>query len=480
MPDIGTVVLWSLIAAWIVLGAISAAHAIMYKRDPRSATIWLFMSFVFPLIGPALYWRLGINRIERKASRRRGRRSRVFDAEGRTRSPFAKIDHNIVGHLEPLRKIADRVTRVPLLGGNRLTSLHNGEQAYPEMLAAIRAAEKNITLESYIFDWDDVGRQFADALGTAAGRGVRVHILLDGIGAVGSFSRIGRRLLKSEAKVASFFPFGLLPFGRVRLNLRNHRKIMVVDGKTGFTGGMNITAKHLISSGKPNRIEDMHFKVEGPVVAEMQEAFVEDWYLATDESLMSDDYFPDLEAAGETLCRGIISGPDENFEIIHWILKAAFTSAQRSVRILTPYFIPTSALTSAMAMAALRGVQITLVIPAVLDIPLVKYASDAHLWQLLEHGIRIYRRPEPFAHTKLMVVDDRWSLMGSANFDRRSFRLNFEFNLEAYDVELAQRLARGIDGVAGGLTPLTLREVDERPLWQRFRDGCVRLFSPYL
>jgi cardiolipin synthase len=211
----------------------------MYKRDPRSATIWLFMSFVFPLIGPALYWRLGINRIERRAIRRRRRRSRIFDAGKRTESAFTKIDHNIIGHLEPLRKIADRVTRVPLLGGNRVTPLHNGEQAYPEMLAAIRAAERNVTLESYIFDWDDMGRQFADALGAAAGRGVRVHVLMDGIGAVGSFSRIGRRMLKSQAKVASFFPVGL-PFGRVRLNLRNHRKILVVDGRVGFTGGMNI------------------------------------------------------------------------------------------------------------------------------------------------------------------------------------------------------------------------------------------------
>ena len=471
---------WLFIAAWIATGMVSAGHAIIYKRDPRSAAIWLFVSFVFPILGPWAYWGFGINRIERKAMKLRGRRARTFSVESRAASrPPGLSEDELIGHLRPLRNIADRVTRLPMVGGNKLTPLHNGEQLYPEMLAAIASAEKNVTLESYIFDWDDTGRRFAQALGEVARRGVKVHVLLDGIGAVGAVSRIGRMLLKSGAVVAAFFPLGL-PFGRFRINLRNHRKILVVDGKIGFTGGMNITSKHYVTGGKHNRIEDLHFKVEGPVVAQLQEAFVEDWYLAKDEALTDDEYFPEVTPCGDALCRAIISGPDENLEKIHWILLGALASAQRSVRIVTPYFVPTPTLTNAMVMAALRGVRITLVIPSVLDIPFVRWAMDAYLWQVLKYGISVYRRPPPFTHTKLMVVDERWLLVGSANLDRRSFRLNFEFNVEGYDRELAGELSGWIDELVRPLPPVTLEMVDSRSTLCRLRDGFVKLFSPYL
>lgn len=471
---------WLFVAAWLGFGCVSAAHAIMYKRDPRSAAIWLFISFVFPIFGPWLYWGFGINRIERRAMKRRRKRARVFGSVGREKAQAdAKAVSDGVGHLQPLRQIGDRVTRLPLLPGNKLTPLHNGEQAYPEMLNAISLAQKNVTIESYIFDWDDTGRRFARALGEAAQRGVKVHILLDGVGAVGVVSRIGRMLLKSKAEVAGFFPLGL-PLGRLRVNLRNHRKIMVVDGKIGFTGGMNISAKHYLGLNRPDRIEDLHFKVEGPVVSELQEAFVEDWYMATNKALTEDEYFPELEPCGDALCRAIISGPDENLEKIHWIIEGALAAAEHSVQIVTPYFIPTRALTSAMILAALRGVRITLIMPEELDIPLVRYATDAYLWQILEYGIGVYRRPAPFVHTKLMIVDEQWLLLGSANLDRRSFRLNFEFNVEAYDRKLAAEMSAWCAGLTEGLEPVSLEAVDSRSMLRRLRDGAVKLFSPYL
>lgn len=466
--------------AWLSLGALAGGHAIMYKRDARSAALWLFISFSFPFIGPWLYWVLGINRIERRAAKLlKGRERPLLQADDFGWSAIASPDSMPVGHLTALRSIADRVTRLPLLGGNRVQPLHNGEEAYPAMLAAIDASERSVTLASYIFDWDDVGRRFADALDAAAHRGVRVHVLVDGIGALGSFSRMGRRLLQSGAEVASFFPLRF-PLGRLRINLRNHRKILVVDGRVGFTGGMNISCRHLLANENPGRAEDLHFRIDGPVVAELQHAFCEDWLLAKGDTLVGADYFPSLVDAGPAQCRAIISGPDEDLQKIHWILLGALASAQQSVRMVTPYFVPSAALVGAIVMAALRGVRVTLVLPAVTDLPFMRWAADAYLWQLLEHGVQVVRRPPPFVHTKLLIVDERWLLLGSANIDHRSFRLNFELNVEVYDAELAMELSRWLDGVVATSLPVTLEDMDSRPGWKRLRDGWVKLFSSYL
>jgi len=476
----GSLILIVAVVVWLGLFAAAAGHAVMYKRDPRSAAIWSVVGFALPGVGPALYWAFGINRVERHAVKKLGRRERPFDPGhllGHEDPYQAHVE--AVGHLVSLRTIADRVARLPLLPGNALTPLHNGEQAYPRMLKAIGEAQRSITLASYIFDWDDVGREFAHALSGAAGRGVHVHLLVDGLGALRSFSRVGRRLLKSGAEVAAFFPLRF-PFGRFRLNLRNHRKILVADGRVGFTGGMNISERHLHDAQQPGRVEDLHFEVTGPVVAEMQHAFAEDWALSTAKVLRGEDYFPSLAPTGRAVCRGVSSGPDEDFESIHWMVQAAIASAQQSVCIVTPYFIPTSSLLTTMIMRALRGIDITLVLPSLVDLPYMRWAADAYLWQLLEHGIRVYRRPPPFVHTKLMLVDERWVLLGSANMDPRSFRLNFEFNIEAYEVTLARELSGWFSGLIADLQPVTLEEMDSRPRVRRLRDGLAKLASPFL
>ena len=471
---------WLYLAGWLVLGGWAGAHALMYKRDPRSTTIWLLVSFTFPFVGPWLYWRFGINRIERRKLHRLSRRAHglpppdfVFDPKHERQRDQA------VGHLANLRTVADRVTRMPLLPGNTVVPLHNGEQAYPRMLEAIASAERSVTLASYVFDWDDVGQDFTDALAAAADRGVRVHVLVDGIGGMGHFSRMGRRLLKSKAALASFFPLRF-PLGRIRLNLRNHRKTIAVDGRIGFTGGMNISARHLVKRTDRKSCVDLHFEVTGPVVAELQHVFVEDWALATGEVLSGDTFFSKLSETGPAHCRGIASGPDQDFENIHWILLAAFASAKESVRIMTPYFVPTASLVSSMATAALRGVKIKLILPSVVNHRFMRWAADAYLGEVLEWGIKVYRQPPPFVHTKLLIVDDRWVLLGSANLDPRSFRLNFEFNIEAYDTDIAGTLSAFFDTCVRKATSVTSKELNARPHWRKLRDGVVKLASPYL
>jgi len=469
-----------LTAAWLLLGAWSACHAVMYKREPRSAGIWVLLSFTLPLLGPWIYWVFGINRIERRVVRRLGRRERPFDPSPVTNVDVESLEQAcIVGPMRGIYRVAQRVTRLPLLPGNEITSLHGGEQAYPEMLEAIRSAERSVTLESYIFDWDDIGRSFVDALDDAAQRGVSVHVLVDGVGALGSFSRMGRLLLASGAEVASFFPLRF-PLGRLRINLRNHRKVLVVDGHTGFTGGMNISQRHVAGEAIPARAEDLHFKLRGPIVAELQHTFVEGWRVATRKLLSGERYFPTLEQVGHVLCRGVVSGPDEDFESIHIIIRAALAAAQEQAYLVTPYFVPTPSLISAMTIAGMRGVDVKLILPGTLDLPYVKWATDSYLWQLLEHGIEVYRMPPPFRHTKLMVVDDRWTFIGSANLDRRSFRLNFEFNVEAYDAAFATRMREVAETLLVGAERVTLEQMDSRPKWRRLRDGTAMLFSQYL
>ncbi len=464
---------------WLVLACASAIHAVMYKRDPKGAGLWLFAVFTFPIFGAWLYWTFGINRIERRAERRLGGRQKPFHPPEDVTPHTAVVDHVVSLELRTLRRVTDAVTRLPLLGGNHLEPLHNGEQAYPAMLDAIHSAKQSITLASYIFDWDKTGRSFVEALASAARRGVRVHVLLDGVGAVYSFSRTGRALIKAGAQVAAFFPLRF-PLGRLRLNLRNHRKILVVDGCIGFTGGMNISRRHMLKQMSLSRSEDLHFKVLGPVVAQMQQTFTEDWFLAKKTLLSGPDYFPELDAMGDSVCRGIISGPDENHEKIHLVLQGALASAERSVRIVTPYFVPSASIVSAMCMAKLRGVEVTLVLPSKVDLPYMRWAADAFLWQVLQHGVRVFLRKPPFVHTKLVIVDDQWFLLGSANIDRRSFRLNFEFNIEVYDEAMAGELGQWIDTLVKESEEVTLEDVDARPKWMRLRDGLVRLFAPYL
>jgi len=466
------------IAGWLLAGSVSAVHAIMYKRDPKSSGVWVLMSFALPLIGPWLYWVIGINRLERKAQRRRTRWDRHGSLPDHS-TPMTDADHAAVGHLESLRTMTNRVTRMPLLPGNLIEPLHNGEGAYPAMLGAIEQAQRTITLESYIFDRDEVGWKFIEAVRAAAARGVHVHVLLDGLGALGSSSRMSRSLMKTGARVAAFFPLRL-PLSQMRINLRNHRKILITDGHTGFTGGMNISQRHMLETHGRGLCEDLHFRVTGPVVAEMQQAFVEDWLLATGEALAGPDYFPPLSMTGKALARGIISGPDEDFEKIHWTLLAAFSAAQRTIRIATPYFAPTPAVIAAMTMAALRGVRITLMLPSVSDIFFMPWVATAYLEMFLEHGVRVYFRRPPFVHSKLLIVDERWMLLGSANIDPRSFRLNFEFNIESYDPELTSRLARWLDDIVPHSIEMTLDAVRARSGMRRFRDGLAKLFSPYL
>jgi cardiolipin synthase len=304
-----------------------------------------------------------------------------------------------------------------------------------------------------------------------------VRIIVDALGEKYSHPPVRALLAGSGVRVGRFLP--LRQGGH--LNLRNHRKLLLVDDGTAFTGGMNIAERHLLDSrGRQRSVADIHFLVQGPVVADMQRTFLEDWHFVTGE--MPEGAVPLVPPTpqGVALARAIADGPDLEFRTLHAVIMGALTSARRRILIMTPYFIPDRALLATMATAALRGVEVSLVLPACNNLPPVHWASRAYLWEILQQGVRVFYQPPPFVHSKLMVVDDLWSLVGSANLDPRSLRLNFEFNLEVYDGELADRLGAHISTAMAAGWEVTLADMDGRPLWERLRDGGAKLLSPYL
>lgn len=468
-----------LVAGFDFLAALLASiHALLHKRDPRAATLWLGLIWFLPVLGPILYLALGFNRIRRRAI-----------SLGVHKTISRSIPENLgesqpagAEHLQMLARVVGRVVAQPLTAGNQIQPLVNGDEAFPAMLAAIDSAKKSISLTTYIFDNDPSGNRFADALGHALKRGVAVRILIDAGGARYSWPPITRKLKRLQIPVAKFLPPSLLaPWRVATINLRNHRKILVADGQTAFTGGMNIRHGNVLGDRPRSPVQDLHFRVAGPVVTRLQEAFANDWAFTTGETLADSIWFPESNGeCGSVVARVITDGPDADYDKLRWTLLAALAEAQASVQILTPYFLPDPALITALNLAALRGVRVDVILPAKSNLPFVHWASRAMWWQVLERGCRVWLTPPPFDHSKLMIVDGHWVLLGSANWDARSLRLNFELTVECYGRDFADKMAEVIDKKLHGAREVTLAEVDARSYPSKLRDAMARLFSPYL
>lgn len=480
---------WVLPVALACAAAAASLHALLTKRDPRSALGWIAVSVIFPAFGPALYYVFGINRIRTRAKRlhsdapdsvrhRQGPGAPPGLSYDRLRLPGSQggAEAGETGPLADLRRLSRTVTGRPLTAGNRVELLRNGEEAFPAMLQAIEEATASVYLATYIFESNATGIRFVEALARAHRRGVRVRVLVDGVGELYSWPRISRLLRGAGVPVARFLPPRLLP-PQFNINLRTHRKILVADGAVAFTGGMNIGDRHLADSDDPDRVIDLHFRLHGPVAAQIEAVFREDWAFVTGEELSPSAV---ATGAGATGARIVLDGPNEDLDQLSSILIGAVTAARRRVRIVTPYFLPPRDLTAAIKAAALRGVVVQVVLPEKNNLPYVHWATRNELAELLHWGVRVYYQPPPFAHTKLFLVDDAYVQFGSANLDPRSLRLNFELSVEAFDPELVSRAQDYLDGILGAARRVTLEEIEERPLWERVRDAAAWLFSPYL
>jgi cardiolipin synthase len=441
-------------------------HVLLTKREAASSVAWIGLSWLAPILGSVLYLLLGINRVRRRAqSLRRPKPA----SSGKAQQKSARADH-----LAALEHAGRRITGRPVEDGNEIQILHNGDNAYPQMLAAIDSATSSVALSSYIFRADAAGKPFIEALTRAKQRGVEVRVLIDGYGG-GYFTSSTYHRLRRVGVPAARFLHSTLPWRMPFLNLRSHKKILGIDGRVVFTGGLNIGAENLTRTQPKHPVFDTHFRFEGPVVAQLMDVFAADWQFATQEQLTGDIWFPAQKTAGDSTARVVTSGPDSDLEKIEFVILEALSCARESIRIMTPYFLPDERVITALSLAAYRGVEVDLVLPEHSNHPTVDWGSRVQMVPLVKAGCRIWTYPAPFNHSKLMIIDDLWALVGSANWDIRSLRLNFELDLEVYHSGIVREINTLI--TAHQKSRLTL---ENRSLALKLRDGAARLLVPYL
>lgn len=478
---------WSLLILILsmAMAAVGIVHAIMTKEDVRAATGWVGVMLLSPFLGAIIYAIAGINRIRRatisamrpvSAQAAAARHDRDVALEALISAEFGQ---RFVG----LKTLGDRVARRGLTSGNTIAVLRTGDEAYTAMCRAIDGAQKSVLLETYIFDNDAVGAIFVQSLGNAVKRGVAVRVLIDAVGVRYSVPSILKQLREADVPVDLFngnIVMGLrLPYA----NLRTHRKILVVDGKVAFTGGMNIRKGFSAEFAGSDSSRDTHFEVTGPVVADLFAVAAEDWRFAGNEALKDAPW--QIERAAPPpgqpmLVRAVATGPDASNETNHKLLMGAFSVARKSIRIMSPYFLPDREFISALTTAGRRGVEIDIVVPAVNNLFLVDHAMTAQFDQVLKHYCRVWRHEGAFDHSKLMAIDGVWAYVGSSNLDSRSLRLNFEIDMEVLDQNFAAAIDARIEAAIATARPVTLEALRARPFVIRVFDGLLWLGSPYL
>jgi cardiolipin synthase len=435
----------ALLALHVLISVVASCHVLLTKDNVRASVGWIGLVVLSPFVGTIVYWIFGINRIERKFA--------------------APIDDP--GDDRAFWEISGPVT--PLL---------NGDEAFPAMLAAISGARESVALSSYIFDRDESGLRFVEALAAAQARGVTVRVLVDDVGIRYSRRPVDRDLAASGVRTARFMPtrsLSLLSY----VNLRSHRKLLVIDGECAFLGGMNIRHGNCLREEPAEPVQDVHFRFCGPVVAPLARVFEEDWEFAAREAIR----LPRPAApgsAGEGRARVIADGPDDGVDKLQWTFLAALSSARHRARIVTPYFLPNEVLINGLAVACMNGVTVEVIVPRQSNLFYMDWPMMAVFERLVPHGVNVYLADPPFDHSKIFLVDDDWCSIGSSNWDDRSLRLNFELNLEIVDRELARQLHTIVDRKRAASRRLTAEEFGRIALPRRLRNRFLRLFSPYL
>ena len=394
-----------------------------------------------------------------------------------------KIKHQV----EPLYAVSDPQflsSMGSLLGpavraGNRVGTLLNGDQIFPAMLEAIRGAKKTITFETYIYWSGDVGEQFADALSERARAGVKVHVLLDWVGSGKAKKEYLDKMRDAGVEVEKYHP--LRWYNLSRINNRTHRKLLVVDGRVGFTGGVGIADKWSGNAQDPEHWRDSHFQLEGPAVAQMQAAFLDNWMKAQSKVLHGEDYFPEMEPAGSSYAQVFKSSPREGSESVRLMYLLSIASARQRLLIANSYFVPDDLAIEAFVAAQKRGVDVEIIVPGTkIDSELTRKASRSRWGDLLGAGIEIYEYRPTMYHCKVMVVDDLWVSVGSTNFDNRSFRLNDEANLNVFDADFARRQSEVFENDKARSHRVTLEEWKHRPLWEKVVERLAGLLRSQL
>lgn len=476
---------WTLLSiAYYGLAVWVALQILRRPSRPHSMLAWILVLLFLPLLGLILFVILGEPRRALHRKRRRRKRLKIRRSLNRRadqlheKTAAGRTDIEIPGVAE-LMTFAQRIGAFPHTRGNEVTIYHDAERTYLAIQLAIESARSHVHLEYYIFQPDDTGRTLRQLLIDKARAGIECRLLLDYIGCwhvPDSFIKPMR-----DAGVQVAFALPIVPWrGRWRVNYRNHRKIAVVDGKVGFTGSQNIGDEYLGRRKAASNVRDTHLRIVGPAAHQLQEVFVTDWHYTTKKDLTGDVYFPEQEANGSQVVQVVPSGPHQHARVMHQLLFAAMTSARGSIRIITPYFVPDYAMTLVLQSACYRGIHVELIVPSRTDHRIVLWAGRSSYDELIRAGVHIYEYDEALLHSKVIVVDDSWALVGSANIDERSFSINFELTTILYGLELAQSLARHFDTVRDRSRRITRQDIRNRSYTESVLQGAARLASPLL
>jgi cardiolipin synthase len=463
-------------------------HCLGRRRNAGATILWIAIAWSFPLIGPLLYISFGIDRVADRGFER-------FLAEERLKKVCDTASSEISWHMsdraQPESALQSDFNRTldallpehPALSGNQIEPLVTGDEAYPEMLETIRNAQDHIHLQSFIFGRHEVGREFLKTLAEKAEEGVTVRLLYDRFGSTHAHLLGLFRKYKNipNLQIAGWTQSNWVK-KQFQINLRNHRKILVVDGKTAFFGGINLhrdnTSAH---AGEP--IRDYHFKAHGPMVQELQYSFLKDWYFITSENpenLLSTRYFPRLAPAGTQTARLISSGPSSPKQIATETLFTALGVAEKQILAVSPYFTPPPEILSAFRSAALRGLDVSIVLPKKSNHTYAAYAAQALYADLMEAGVRIYERNPPFMHSKALVIDNELVLVGTANIDERSLNLNYETIAAIYSTQLADTMKEIIHEEMANSCEILLNEWQKRPEHRKLLENLASLMAPVI
>jgi cardiolipin synthase len=391
-----------------------------------------------------------------------------------------KIKHRIAqryGIADPqFERSMSQLLGPPILDGNLVVPLRNGVEIFPAMLAAIESAERSITFETFVYWSGAIAQKFADALSAQARRGVKVHVLVDGVGCDCVHGPALRQMDEAGVEVEVYHITNI-----ARANHRTHRKLLIIDGQIGFTGGVGIADQWDGNAASPEEWRDSHYRVEGPVVAQMQAAFLDNWMKTRSIVLHGEEYFPALKAVGSHRCQMFKSSPMEGSESARLMYLLSLAAAERSVKVGNAYFVPDDLTAQTLVEAVERGVKVEVLLPGRhMHSAVVRSASRDRWGELLARGVRIYEFEPSMYHCKTMIIDRLWTSVGSANFDNRSFRLNDEANLNIIDREIAAAESQAFDRDVARSREVTYEDWRRRPFWQRVTDGASALLRSQL
>jgi cardiolipin synthase len=476
--------LWTLAVTIATAWALLMAVTIVMQRRPAASTIaWLLVLIFLPLVGLVIFRFIGPLRLERKKLRRRRTRALLSEALG----SLAKIEKETGDHeYAELARVGMNIGEAPPLRADALELYTEGAPAYEAILAAIAAAKDHVHLEYYIWEPDGIGLRLIAALAEKARAGVRVRMLVDGMGARGLKRRHLAPLREAGGMVAWFNPVSLRTLRGRRADFRTHRKIVVCDGRVGFTGGINVTDEHSAEFRGAAAWRDTHLRIEGSAVRALQRVFLDDWYFATDQAPAEkawDHLFPRAPqdaVPGPHIVQVLASGPDATVFPIHRAFFTAINVASRRLYVTTPYFIPDEPILTALISAALRGVDVRLLIPEKGDSRVIDLAARSYLLELIEAGVRVYEYLPRFIHAKTMAVDEALGVVGTANLDNRSFRLNFEVAALVFDREINTALVKAFVADLEHAREVTRVDVEKAPFVTRLGQAGARLMSPLL